>query len=220
MRTEHWSDSMGGDRSAEDALMTKWVGRGARRGSTVAGRMADLAKRPPVWAAAAGAMALCGPRARQAALRGGVGYVVAAAIHLPIKVMVGRRHPPGASRIARIGPVLSAFPSGHTASELAFTLGAAQELPLLFVPLYAATFASEWSLVRSRSHCPSDVMAGGALAVAVALAASKLWPSHRARARGAEAERLAAVTGQRPTARVVGVSAMASGSPGSSTPAT
>ncbi len=30
-------------------------------------------------------------------------------------------------------------------------------------PLYAATLVSEWSLVRSRSHYPSDVFAGAAL---------------------------------------------------------
>jgi undecaprenyl-diphosphatase len=84
--------------------------------------------------------------------------------------------------------VLSSFPSGHTASELAFALGAAQEVPLLFVPLYAATFASEWSLIRSRAHYLSDVLAGGGLAVAVGVVASKVWPSHRSVARRERAE--------------------------------
>jgi undecaprenyl-diphosphatase len=179
---------MGRDRSAEDALTTRWVGKGARRGSTFLGRTADLAKRPPVWAGLAGLMAVCGPRGRQAALRGSASYAAATTIHLPVKVLVGRRHPPGASRNTRIGPVLASFPSGHTAGELAFALGAAQELPLLFIPLYAATVASEWSLIRSRAHYLSDVLAGGGLAVAVAVAASKLWPSRRSVDRREEAE--------------------------------
>jgi undecaprenyl-diphosphatase len=179
---------MGRDRSAEDALMTRWVGKGSRRGSSFLSRAADLAKRPPVWAGVAGVISACGPRGRQAALRASASYAVAAAVHLPIKLLVGRRHPPGASRNTRIGPVLSSFPSGHTAAELAFALGAAQELPLLFVPLYVATFASEWSLIRSRAHYLTDVVAGGGLAVAVAVVASKLWPSHRSVARRERAE--------------------------------
>ena len=65
------------------------------------------------------------------------------------------------------------------ASELAFSLGAAQELPLLILPLYGATVLSEWSLIRSRSHYPSDVFAGGLLALGVAAAVWKLWPTRR-----------------------------------------
>ncbi|MDQ4098861.1 MAG: phosphatase PAP2 family protein, partial [Actinomycetota bacterium] len=107
-------------------------------------------------------------------------YLSAAAVHLPIKALVGRRHPPGAAR-HQLGPVTSSFPSGHAASDLAFAIGAAQELPLAFLPLSACTMAVHWSLVRKRAHYPSDVLAGGALGIAVALAAWKLWPPRRAR---------------------------------------
>ena len=48
----------------------------------------------------------------------------------------------------------------------------------LIVPLYAATLAGEWSLVRSR-HYPSDIFGGAAISVVVALVASKVWPAHR-----------------------------------------
>jgi len=167
---------------AEDALMAKLVGRGAKKGSTWVGRAGDIAKQPPVWAGVAGALALTGARGRQAAVRGGACYIAASLTHLPIKAVVRRRRPPGASRHTRFGPLTSSFPSGHCASELAFSLGAAQELPLLFVPLYAATLVSEWSLVRSRSHYPSDVFAGAGLAIVVALVASKLWPPVRSTA--------------------------------------
>jgi len=87
--------------------------------------------------------------------------------------------PPGASSHARIGPITSSFPSGHRASELAFSLGAAQEVPWLIVPFYAATLAAEWSMVRSRAHYPSDIFAGAAVSVVVALVAWKVWPPHR-----------------------------------------
>jgi len=164
---------------AEDALMEKLVGKGAKKGSTWVGRAGDIAKQPPVWAGVAGALALTGPRGRQAALRGGVCYLAASLTHLPIKAVLKRQRPPGASRLTKVGPLTSSFPSGHCASELAFSLGAAQEIPYLFIPLYAATLVSEWSLVRSRSHYPSDVFAGAGLAVAVSLVALRLWPPVR-----------------------------------------
>ncbi len=48
----------------------------------------------------------------------------------------------------------------------------------MFIPLSLATLAAHWSLVRSRGHYMSDVLAGGGLGIAVGLAAWKLWPSH------------------------------------------
>ncbi|MFN2504264.1 MAG: phosphatase PAP2 family protein, partial [Acidimicrobiales bacterium] len=47
------------------------------------------------------------------------------------------------------------------------------------VPLYAATLAAEWSMVRSRAHYPSDILAGAAISVLVALVAWRVWPPHR-----------------------------------------
>ncbi len=172
---------MGKAGRAEDALMNKMVKEGSRKGVTRFGKVADKVKHPPTWAAIAGVMAMSGGRSRRAAARGTACYLGAALAHLPIKALVGRRHPPGSSRVARIGPITSSFPSGHTASELAFSLGAAQELPLLFVPLYAATAASEWSLIRARSHYPSDAFGGAALGVVVAAAVWKVWPPRRGR---------------------------------------
>lgn len=157
--------------------MTKMVKEGSRKGVTRFGKVADKLKRPPMWGAIAAAMAVAGPRSRRAAVRGSACYMAAALVHLPIKAVVGRKHPPRSGKVARVGPVTSSFPSGHAASELAFSLGAAQELPLLLIPLYAATAASEWSLLRARSHYLSDIVAGAGLAVGVAAAAWKLWPT-------------------------------------------
>lgn len=170
--------------SMEDALMTRLVGDGARQGSTWFGKLGDATKRPPLWGGIAAAMALTGPRGRNAAVRGGASYVAGTLAHLPVKLAVDRRRPPGADRLARIGPVTSSFPSGHCAGELAFSIGAAQEIPWLFVPLYTATLAAEWAMVRSRGHYPSDIFGGAAISVAVALILWKAWPPHRIRPDG------------------------------------
>ena len=163
---------------AEDELVAAVVGKGSRKGSSSFGRAGDLIRHPPMWAAIAAGLSITGERGRRAALRGSLCYLSAAAVHLPMKALVGRRHPPGAARL-QLGPFTSSFPSGHAASDLAFAFGAAQELPRAFVPLSACTLAVHWSLVRKRAHYPSDVIAGGALGIAVALAAWKLWPPGR-----------------------------------------
>ena len=58
-----------------------------------------------------------------------------------------------------MGPITSSLPSGHAATDLAFTLGVAQEIPALFPPLAFATSAAHWSLVVAgaitRATCSS-----------------------------------------------------------------
>ena len=172
---------------AEDELVTAVVGKGSRKGSSFFGRAGDVIRHPPMWAGIAAALSITGDRGRRAALRGSVCYLAAAAVHLPMKALVGRRHPPGAARL-QLGPFTSSFPSGHAASDLAFAFGAAQELPRAFVPLAACTTAVHWSLVRKRAHYPTDVIAGGALGIAVALAAWKLCPPRRSSHRATQLE--------------------------------
>ena len=162
-------------RSAEDALVNRLVGSGTRKGTTWLSRAGDVIQRPPSWGVAAAVLAATGPRGRRAALRGGLCYLSAAAVHLPIKALVGRRHPPRAA-LKQLGPFTSSFPSGHAASDLAFVFGAAQALPGAFLPLSCASLAVHWSLIRKRAHYPSDVLAGGALGIAVSFAVGKLWP--------------------------------------------
>ena len=167
---------MGLGRSAEEVAMTMVAGTCSRKGSTPFGRFGDVMQHPPMWGAVAGALALGGgARGRRAAGRGVVCYLAAAAAHLPIKVLVGRTHPRGAG-LHQAGPFTSSFPSGHAASDLAFALGASQEIPLLMLPLSAFTTAVHWSLIRKRSHYLTDVLAGGALGLLVALVVWKLWP--------------------------------------------
>lgn len=140
-------------------------------------RVGAITKRPPIWAAvAAGLVWRGGPRGRDAALRGGVGYVLAAFLaNVVLKPLVKRRRPKGSEQ-ARVGPITSSFPSGHAATDLAFVFGASQAVPVLFLPLSAATLAGHWSLVRTRADHLTDVLAGGAIGIVVALAVGRLWP--------------------------------------------
>ena len=161
--------------STEDHFVRRLVGTGSRKGTTPFGRFGAAMQRPPSWAAVAGILAATGTQGRRAALRGAVCYLSASAVHLPIKALVGRRHPPG-SALLQLGPFTSSFPSGHAAADLAFVFGAAQEVPKAFIPLAACSVAVHWSLIRKRAHYPTDVLAGGALGIGVALAVRKLWP--------------------------------------------
>jgi undecaprenyl-diphosphatase len=131
------------------------------------------------WILFAGGLSLTGPRGRRAALRGATCSVIASLIHLPIKRVFRRPRPRGAG-LRAIGPLTSSFPSGHTASDLAFVFGAAQEQPVLLLPLSVATLGSHWSLLRTRKHYPSDVIAGGTIAFAVSMAAWRMRPPQRA----------------------------------------
>ncbi len=161
----------------EERLMWRLVGTGSKSGASALSRVGDVCSRPLVWAGFAAVLSLTGPRGRRAALRGVTCSACASLMHLPLKRAFRRPRPRGAHLlIGGIGPLTSSFPSGHTASDLSFMLGASQELPLLLVPLSVATLSSHWSLVRSRKHYPSDVIGGGALAVAVTAAAWKLRP--------------------------------------------
>ncbi len=149
-------------------------------------RAGRIAEQPPFWGCVAIALAVGGGvRARQAALRGSVGYVVASFVaNISVKPFVYRRRPQGAGKGRRTGPLTSSFPSGHTASDLAFIFGVAQELPLLVVPLAGATTAAHWSLIQSRKHHVSDVFGGGAIGLVVAYVMWKLWPTAKPSAGG------------------------------------
>ena len=159
----------------EERLMWKLVGKGSRSGSSLPSRAGDVMRQPRTWAGGTAALVISGPRARRAALRGALCGATSSAIHLLLKPVFRRRRP-WRAQLMHVGPVTSSFPSGHTATDLGFTFGAAQELPWLLAPLSFVTLGSHWSLLRGRVHYPSDVVAGGAIAFAVAAAAWKLRP--------------------------------------------
>ena len=149
-----------------------------KRGSTWFGRLGDVAQQPATLGGVGAAIALAGGRrGRRAVTRGSLCYGAAAVLaNAVVKPLAGRSRPPGAG-LGRSGPVTSSFPSGHAATDLAFALGLTQEIPWLFAPLTLLTLSAHWSLVRSRGHYPTDILVGGAIGVAVAVAAWRLWPS-------------------------------------------
>lgn len=165
----------------EERLVWKLAGTGSRKGASPPSRAGDVLRQPPLWIAFAAALSLSGRRGRRAALRGLSCSAAASLVHLPLKQLFERPRPLGAGLMA-IGPLTSSFPSGHTASDLGFTFGAAQELPALLIPLSVGTLGSHWSLLRARKHYPSDIIAGGAIALAVNVAAWKLRPPANRRA--------------------------------------
>lgn len=171
-------------RATEDGVV-RLLPRRARHGSTWFGRLGDVVQQPPVWLGVASILGVVGgEKGRRAAARGSVCYAVTAVLAgVVLKPLVGRSRPPG-SGSGRSGPITSSFPSAHAATDLSFTLGVAQEIPMLFPPLALATSAAHWSIVRSRGHYPSDVFFGGVLGVAVAFAVWRLWPPENGQGEG------------------------------------
>jgi deazaflavin-dependent oxidoreductase (nitroreductase family) len=164
----------------EEVLMGRLVGVGSAQGASLPSRAGDVCRQPWAWAGFAAALALTGPRGRRAVLRGTGCSAAAALAHLPMKAVFRRPRPLGAA-LLKTTRSTSSFPSGHTASDLSFVLGVSQEIPALILPLSFATMGSHASLVRSRIHYPSDVIAGGMIAVAVNAAVWALRPPRRLR---------------------------------------
>jgi YegS/Rv2252/BmrU family lipid kinase len=132
-----------------------------------------------LWVAAAGALALAGgPRGRRAAARGLGAIALASAVaNGPLKFAFRRPRPRDGALIRP--PRSFSFPSGHSASALAFATAAAAQQPAaapLLVPLAAAV---AYSRVRTGVHRPADVLLGSAVGVASGLLLSTAGKVHR-----------------------------------------
>jgi membrane-associated phospholipid phosphatase len=138
-------------------------------------KVCSLSQQPASWAALALVLAsLGGARGRRAAWRGLVSYAVSGvAANVVVKPLVRRSRPPEAG--GKKPPVTSSFPSGHSATEVAFALAAAQEMPSLLVPLLVATVAGKVSIIRTRGHYLGDVVAGSVAGIAVSGVLWRVW---------------------------------------------
>ena len=134
-----------------------------------------------LWMGMAAGLALTGKRGRRAAIRGlltlGASSFVSNVVFKPV---VGRRRPDiertAFGRRVDKAPWTSSFPSGHAASAAAFATGASIELPAasaLLVPLAAAV---AYSRVHVGVHHRSDVLAGAAIGIGMAVLGKGLWP--------------------------------------------
>ncbi|MFD7321717.1 phosphatase PAP2 family protein [Streptomyces sp. NPDC059875] len=167
--------------AAVAATPTPTLDTGLRRLSTAA----DHSK---ISLTVAAALALFPGRPRRAALAGvGAVAVASASANLVGKRVVRRRRPDReAARVAVARhvpmPASASFPSGHTASAVAFATAVGVVLPVVAVPLGVLASAVGYSRVHTGVHYPGDVAAGAVLGVASAatvLAAGASWTAVR-----------------------------------------
>lgn len=143
------------------------------------------ADRSMLWIGVAGLLALTGrPRARRGAVRGLVSIAVTSLIANQVSKRLHRRPRPSITqvpqqRLAHRIPTSTSFPSGHSASAMAFAAGASAEWPILSVPLRTLAGLVGFSRVATGAHYPSDVVAGFALGEAIAWLTTRVVPAER-----------------------------------------
>ena len=143
-------------------------------------RIGVLTRQPLVWLATTAVLAAAGARGRRAALRGAVCYLVGATVGNGLKPVFGRPQP--RHRFKRRPQVVrGSFPSGHAAAEVAYTFGAAAELPAAFLPVGTMALMAHWSLTRAGKHYVSDTIWGGTIGLGVVALVARLWPARRRR---------------------------------------
>jgi diacylglycerol kinase family enzyme/membrane-associated phospholipid phosphatase len=145
-------------------------------------RLSTAANHSRLWMVLALGMAVFGGRqGKRAAVRGLASLAVTSAgTNLPAKLLAGRTRPdlrrvPAVRRVARL-PSSTSFPSGHSASAVAFATGAGLELPALRPVLRTLAGAVAFSRVYTGVHYPGDVVVGAGIGAAVARASLRPFP--------------------------------------------
>jgi undecaprenyl-diphosphatase len=160
--------------AAVAATPTPTLDRGLRR-------LSHAADHSKLSLAIAAVLAAGGARPRRAALVGvGAVAVSSAVANLLGKRLVRRRRPDREAARVTVDrhvpmPASASFPSGHTASAVAFATAVGVVLPPAAVPLGALASAVGYSRVHTGVHYPGDVAAGAVLGIAgaaIALAAA------------------------------------------------
>jgi undecaprenyl-diphosphatase len=140
-------------------------------------RLSHAADHSKISLGVAAALALGGARARSAALVGvGAVAVTSAAANLLAKRLVRRPRPDREAARVTVDryvpmPTSASFPSGHTASAVAFATAVGMVLPAAAAPLGALATAVGYSRVHTGVHYPGDVVAGAVLGIAGAATA-------------------------------------------------
>ncbi|MCD0452323.1 phosphatase PAP2 family protein [Actinocorallia sp. API 0066] len=145
-------------------------------------RLSRLADHGKLWYLVAAALAGSGrPSLRRAALRGLVGIALASPMVNVVGKQLFRRRRPMIDnvppvRVRRV-PTTPSFPSGHTASAVAFAAGVAMEARRgVALPVAGLAAAVGFSRVYTGAHYPGDVLAGAASGLAAALVTRLVWP--------------------------------------------
>ncbi|MEZ3180876.1 phosphatase PAP2 family protein [Streptomyces pimonensis] len=140
-------------------------------------RLSHTADHSKISFAIAGVLALSGARPRRAALAGvGAVAVASASANLLGKRLVRRARPDREAARVTVDrhvpmPTSASFPSGHTASAVAFATAVGTVLPAASAPLGALACAVGYSRVHTGVHYPGDVAAGAILGIASAATA-------------------------------------------------
>jgi undecaprenyl-diphosphatase len=131
-------------------------------------RLSSAADGGKLWLGVAGLLALIGGRrGRRAAVHGTTAVALSAgAVHLAIKPLVERSRPqrstdPSPRHVPM--PTSTSFPSGHSASGIAFANAVAADIPLLAIPIRMLATATAYSRVHAGVHYPGDVIMGAVL---------------------------------------------------------
>ncbi|WP_329281094.1 phosphatase PAP2 family protein [Streptomyces sp. NBC_00691] len=137
-------------------------------------RLSRAANHSKISFAVAAGLALVPGRPRRAALAGvGAVAVASATANLLGKRLVRRPRPDREAARVVVGrhvtmPDSASFPSGHTASAVAFATAVGVVFPPVAVPLQVLAMAVGYSRVHTGVHYPGDVAAGAVLGVASA----------------------------------------------------
>ncbi|MEU4082491.1 phosphatase PAP2 family protein [Streptomyces venezuelae] len=137
-------------------------------------RLSRAANHSKISFGVAAALALVPGRPRRAALAGvGAVAVASATANLLGKRLVRRPRPDREAARVVVGrhvrmPDSASFPSGHTASAVAFATAVGVVLPPAAVPLQVLAMAVGYSRVHTGVHYPGDVAAGAVLGIASA----------------------------------------------------
>jgi len=165
---------------AIDRRLFDWLTRSERQMvDRTLKRLSTAANRSLLWFAIAASMALFGGRrGRRAALRGVAAITLTSTlVNFPLKYLARRRRPPsqrdGRPLLIPV-PGSFSFPSGHSASALAFTTAVAIEDPRMIASVLPLAAGVAYSRVQLRVHYPLDVLAGAAIGTGMGLASGAI----------------------------------------------
>lgn len=144
-------------------------------------RLSASATHGKLWMVAAAIMAAFPGKTRRAALHGLIAQAVASAVtNVVFKALLPRARPLPEHlpvfRFVHPQPTSSSMPSGHSASAIAFALGAGLVRPVIGAALAPAALGVAYSRVHTGAHWPSDVFFGSAIGAGAALVTRKWWP--------------------------------------------
>ncbi|MGK3955180.1 bifunctional phosphatase PAP2/diacylglycerol kinase family protein [Arthrobacter sp. R4] len=144
-------------------------------------RLSASANHGKLWMGAAAIMAAFPGKPRRAALHGLIAQAVASAVtNMGFKTLLPRARPLPEHlpvfRFVHPQPTSSSMPSGHSASAIAFAVGAGLVKPVVGAALAPVAVGVAYSRVHTGAHWPSDVFFGSAIGAGAALITRKWWP--------------------------------------------